>query len=77
MHLKFQSWTAGASPFIYLLLDAGIEEQNAPKKFIRIKKNIRVEDGDKWAEFKPYNGFRLDFTIDFNHPAISKMYVIM
>ena len=61
-----------ASPFIYLLLDAGIEEQNAPKKFIRIKKNVRVEDGDKWAEFKPYNGFRLDFTIDFNHPAISK-----
>ena len=46
-----------------LLLDAGIEEQNAPKKFIRIKKNVRVEDGDKWAEFKPYNGFRLDFTI--------------
>jgi len=61
-----------ASPFIYLLLDAGIEEQNAPKKFIRIKKNVRVEDGDKWAEFKPYNGFRLDFTIDFDHPAISK-----
>jgi len=54
------------------ILDAGIEEQNAPKKFIRIKKNVRVEDGDKWAEFKPYNGFRLDFTIDFNHPAISK-----
>lgn len=59
-----------ASPFIYLLLDAGIEEQNAAKKFIRVKKPIRVEDGDKWAEFKPYNGFRLDFTIDFNHPAI-------
>ena len=49
-----------------------IEEQNAPKKFIRIKKNVRVEDGDKWAEFKPYNGFRLDFTIDFDHPVISK-----
>ena len=61
-----------ASPFIYLLLDAGIEEQNAPKKFIRIKQKVRVEDGDKWAEFSPYNGFRLNFTIDFNHPAISK-----
>ena len=42
-----------ASPFIYLLLDAGIEEQNAPKKFIRIKQKVRVEDGDKWAEFSP------------------------
>ena len=61
-----------ASPFVYLLLDAGIEEQNAAKKFIRIKKTIRVEDGDKWAEFKPYNGFRLEFTIDFEHPAIAK-----
>ena len=49
-----------------------LRNKNAPKKFIRIKKNVRVEDGDKWAEFKPYNGFRLDFTIDFNHPAISK-----
>lgn len=60
-----------ASPFVYLLLDAGIEEQEAAKKFIRIKKAIRVEDGDKWAEFKPYNGFKLDFTINFKHPAIS------
>ncbi|HBO38083.1 MAG TPA: UDP-3-O-[3-hydroxymyristoyl] N-acetylglucosamine deacetylase [Pasteurellaceae bacterium] len=61
-----------ASPFVYLLLDAGIEEQNAAKKFIRVKQKIRVEDGEKWAELAPYNGFRLDFTIDFNHPAISK-----
>lgn len=61
-----------ASPFVYLLLDAGIEEQNAPKKFIRVKQKVRVEDGDKWAELSPYNGFRLGFTIDFNHPAISK-----
>ncbi|KGQ69933.1 UDP-3-O-[3-hydroxymyristoyl] N-acetylglucosamine deacetylase [Chelonobacter oris] len=60
-----------AAPFIYLLLDTGIEEQAAAKKFIRIKKPVRVEDGDKWAEFKPYNGFYLDFTIDFKHPAIS------
>lgn len=61
-----------ANPFVYLLLDAGIEEQNVAKKFIRIKKPIRVEDGDKWAEFKPYDGFRLSFTIDFEHPAISE-----
>ncbi|MDH2924444.1 UDP-3-O-[3-hydroxymyristoyl] N-acetylglucosamine deacetylase [Nicoletella semolina] len=62
-----------SSPFIYLLLDAGIEEQNAPKKFIRIKQGVRVEEGDKWAEFKPYyQGLKLDFTIDFAHPMISK-----
>lgn len=61
-----------SSPFIYLLLDAGIEEQNAPKKFIRIKEHIRVEEGDKWAEFKPYQkGLKLEFTIDFSHPMIS------
>lgn len=62
-----------SAPFIYLLLDAGIEEQNSPKKFIRIKENVRVEEGDKWAEFKPYNkGLKLDFIIDFSHPMISK-----
>jgi UDP-3-O-[3-hydroxymyristoyl] N-acetylglucosamine deacetylase len=59
-----------ASPFVYLLLDAGIAEQNALKKFLCVKETIRVENGDKWAEIRPYNGFRLDFTIDFHHPAI-------
>lgn len=59
-----------ASPFVYLLQQAGIETQNAPKRFIRIKKTVRFEDGDKWAEFRPFNGFRMDFEIDFNHPAI-------
>nr|WP_086938443.1 UDP-3-O-acyl-N-acetylglucosamine deacetylase [Thaumasiovibrio occultus] len=59
-----------ASPFIYLLQSAGIDTLNAPKRFLRIKKPVRVEDGDKWAELRPYNGFRLDFAIDFNHPAI-------
>ncbi|EMW65957.1 UDP-3-O-[3-hydroxymyristoyl] N-acetylglucosamine deacetylase [Escherichia coli 2756500] len=59
-----------AAPFVYLLLDAGIDELNCAKKFVRIKETVRVEDGDKWAEFKPYNGFSLDFPIDFNHPAI-------
>lgn len=60
-----------ASPFVYLLLEAGIAEQHAAKKFIKIKDNVRVEMGDKWAEFAPSNGFSLDFTIDFNHPAIN------
>ncbi len=61
-----------AAPFIYLLIDAGIEQLSSAKKFVRVKQTVRVEveDGDKWAEIKPYNGFYLDFTIDFKHPAI-------
>ncbi|WP_114785129.1 UDP-3-O-acyl-N-acetylglucosamine deacetylase [Vibrio tetraodonis] len=59
-----------ASPFVFLLQQAGIEEQNVAKRFIRIKKPVRFEDGDKWAEVVPYNGFRMDFEIEFNHPAI-------
>jgi UDP-3-O-[3-hydroxymyristoyl] N-acetylglucosamine deacetylase len=59
-----------ASPFIFLLQQAGIETQNTSKRFIRVKKPVRFEDGDKWAEFVPYNGFRMDFEIEFNHPAI-------
>lgn len=59
-----------ASPFVFLLLDAGIEELNCAKKFLCLKDRVRVEDGDKWAELSAHNGFRLDFTIDFNHPAI-------
>lgn len=59
-----------ASPFVFLLLDAGIEELNSAKKFLRLKDCVRVEDGDKWAELSVHNGFRLDFTIDFTHPAI-------
>ncbi|GAC15593.1 UDP-3-O-acyl-N-acetylglucosamine deacetylase [Aliiglaciecola lipolytica] len=68
-----------ASPFIFLLQSAGIEELNAPKRFIRITKSVRVEDGDKWAEFHPYDGFRVDFKIDFEHPVISqtRQHVIM
>ena len=61
-----------ASPFIFLLQSAGIEELNAPKRFIRIKKPVRVEDGDKWAELVPHDGFRVDFKIDFDHPVISQ-----
>jgi len=59
-----------ASSFVYLIQSVGILEQNAPKRFIKIKETVRVEDGDKWAEIRPYNGYRLDFTIDFSHPAI-------
>jgi UDP-3-O-[3-hydroxymyristoyl] N-acetylglucosamine deacetylase len=62
-----------AGPFVFLLQSAGIEEQEAAKKFIRIKKKIRVEDGDKWAEFKPFNGFKVNFQIDFNHPVFNKL----
>ncbi len=61
-----------AAPFVFLLQSAGIEEQNAAKKFIRIKKTVRVEEGDKWAELSPYEGFRLDFSIIFNHPAVDQ-----
>ncbi|WKE66091.1 UDP-3-O-acyl-N-acetylglucosamine deacetylase [Gallaecimonas kandeliae] len=59
-----------SSPFVFLLQSAGIEEQHAAKKFIRIKDVIRVEMGDKWAEFRPYQGFKMDVAIDFNHPAM-------
>ncbi|MBU2863582.1 UDP-3-O-acyl-N-acetylglucosamine deacetylase [Reinekea marina] len=58
-----------AGPFIFLLQSAGIEEQNKPKKFVRILKPVSVQDGDKIARFEPYNGFNIDFTIDFDHPV--------
>jgi|SRR5581483_9783714 len=60
-----------ASPFVFLLQSAGIEEQAAPKKFIRIRKMVEVRSGDKWVRFEPYNGFRVDFSIDFKHPAFA------
>lgn len=61
-----------AGPFVFLLQSAGIEHQNAAKRFIRIKKKIRVEDGDKWAQFEPFNGFKVDFSIEFNHPIFKR-----
>jgi len=60
-----------AGPFVFLIQSAGIEEQNAPKSYIRIKSRIQVEDGDKWACFEPFNGFKVSFSIDFDHPAFS------
>ncbi len=62
-----------AGPFVFLLQSAGIEEQHAAKKFVRIKKKIRVEEDDKWAEFTPFNGFKVNFDIAFNHPVFNKL----
>jgi UDP-3-O-[3-hydroxymyristoyl] N-acetylglucosamine deacetylase len=61
-----------AAPFVFLLQSAGIEEQNAPKRFMRVKKVVEVKEGDKWARLSPYDGFRLEFSIQFNHPAVDK-----
>jgi UDP-3-O-[3-hydroxymyristoyl] N-acetylglucosamine deacetylase len=58
-----------AGPFVFLLQSAGIVEQDAPKRFLRILAPVEVKDGDKWARFDPFNGFKLDFTIDFPHPV--------
>ena len=58
-----------AGPFVFLIQSAGIEEQNAAKKFIRIKRQVTVEHGDKRASFLPFNGFKVSFTIDFDHPV--------
>jgi UDP-3-O-[3-hydroxymyristoyl] N-acetylglucosamine deacetylase len=57
-----------AGPFVFLIQSAGIQEQNAPKRFIRIRKPMLVEDGDKWARFDPFDGFKVEFTISFDHP---------
>ncbi len=59
-----------AGPFVFLLQSAGIVEQSAAKRFIRIKRNVVVEEGDKWVRFEPYEGFKVSFIIDFEHPAI-------
>ena len=58
-----------AGPFVFLIQSAGIEEQDAPKKFIRIKRPVTVKDGDKVASFLPFDGFKVSFTIDFDHPV--------
>lgn len=58
-----------AGPFVFLIQSAGIIEQDAPKRFARITRRIEVKDNDKIAAFEPYNGFKLCFTIDFDHPA--------
>jgi UDP-3-O-[3-hydroxymyristoyl] N-acetylglucosamine deacetylase len=59
-----------AATFVYLLRSAGVEEQRAPKRFIEVLAPVEVREGEKWARLEPFFGFRLDFTIDFNHPAV-------
>ena len=63
-----------AATFVFLLQSAGIQEQNAPKRFIRVKKAVEVREGEgatlKWARLEPYHGYKLSFEIEFNHPAV-------
>ena len=59
-----------AAVFVFLIQSAGIEMQSEAKQFIRIKDRIEVREGDKWARFEPYDGFRLSFSIDFDHPTM-------
>jgi len=58
-----------ASPFVFLVQSAGVEEQGALKRFIRVKRKISIVDGDKWVKLEPYNGFRVTLSIDFDHPV--------
>ncbi|MBD8525462.1 UDP-3-O-acyl-N-acetylglucosamine deacetylase [Pseudomarimonas arenosa] len=60
-----------AGPFVFLVQSAGIEEQSMPKRFVRIKQPVVVRDGDKWARFEPFDGFKVGFSIDFNHPLFT------
>lgn len=61
-----------AAPFVFLLQSAGIEEQAAAKRFIRITRPVEVTEGDKWARFEPHDGFRVNFEIDFDHPVLKR-----
>ena len=60
---------SGAS-FVFLIKAAGVEDQDAPRKFVRVKKSMEIHAGDKWASLEPFNGYKLSFAIDFGHPAI-------
>ncbi len=61
-----------AGPFVFLLQSAGIEEQPVPKRFTRVKRTVRVEEGDKWAQFDPFEGFKVNFEIEFDHPVFKR-----
>lgn len=61
-----------AGPFVFLLQSAGVALQDQPKRFLRVKKMVEVREGDKWVRLEPYEGFRLSFSIHFNHPAIDR-----
>ncbi|NKC16132.1 MAG: UDP-3-O-acyl-N-acetylglucosamine deacetylase [Gammaproteobacteria bacterium] len=61
-----------SGPFVFLIQSAGVEEQDAPKRFIRIKRSVCVEDNDKWAKFEPFDGFKVSFGIEFDHPVFKR-----
>jgi len=61
-----------SAPFVFLIQSAGIEVQNAPKRFLRVKKAVEYREGDKWVKLEPHDGFKLTFSIHFNHPAIDR-----
>jgi UDP-3-O-[3-hydroxymyristoyl] N-acetylglucosamine deacetylase len=61
-----------ASPFVLLIQQAGIVEQAAPKRFLRVTRRVEVKDGDKWARLDPFEGYKLSFSIDFRHPVIER-----
>ena len=61
-----------SAPFVFLLQSAGIEEQSAPKRFIRVRKPVEVREGDKWVRLAPHNGYRLNLEIDFDHPVLRR-----
>ena len=61
-----------AGPFVFLLQSAGIAEQARPKRFVRVLKRVEVRDGDKWARFDPYDGFKVNFEIEFDHPVFKR-----
>ena len=58
-----------AGTFVFLLQSAGIEEQSARKRYLRVMKRVEVEQGDKRVRLEPFNGFKVGFTIEFNHPV--------
>jgi UDP-3-O-[3-hydroxymyristoyl] N-acetylglucosamine deacetylase len=61
-----------AGPFVFLLQSAGLAEQGVPKRFVRIRRVVRVEEGDKWAEFRPFDGFKVNFELEFDHPVFRR-----
>ena len=61
-----------AAPFVFLLQSAGIKEQDAPKKFVRVKRPVTVKQDDKEATFRPFDGFKINFAIDFDHPVFKQ-----
>jgi UDP-3-O-[3-hydroxymyristoyl] N-acetylglucosamine deacetylase len=61
-----------AGPFVFLIQSAGIERQSSAKRFVRVRRRVEVEDGDKWARFEPHHGFRVNFEIEFDHPVFRR-----